>query len=466
MRALDKVLEYVQKENMVAAGDRIVVGISGGADSVCLICMLDAIKEQYNLELVAVNIEHGIRGQESLEDTEFVKQLCKSKNIPCRAFSYDVPELAKQWTVSLEEAGRRVRYQAFNQVAMEKAGTKIAVAHNANDNVETIIHNMARGTGLAGITGIPAIRGAIIRPLLCLERREIEEFLTGLGQNYRNDSTNQSTEYTRNRIRHGIIPQLSTINEAALRHITDLGNEAGEIEDYLKNEAEQIYNRALVRKDKEIVLSTEKITLQPDFLKGLIIRHAVNELTGSLRDISRSHLKAVAGLLSAETGKSLNLPGNLVVQKSYNRLIITYENNRKNELDEEKEIKLNLPGQTMVGNMNINASFPVRKEYIIPKSTFIKGFNYDRIKGGLKLRHRQNGDSIIIDEQGRRTKLKDYLINEKIPVQDRDKLWLLCDEEEIIWIIGLRISEFYKIEADTQRVLHIEVTGGYNGKES
>ena len=116
--------------------------------------------------------------------------------------------------------------------------------------------------------------------------------------------------------------------------------------------------------------------------------------------------------------------------------------------------------------MNINASFPVRKEYIIPKSTFIKGFNYDRIKGGLKLRHRQNGDSIIIDEQGRRTKLKDYLINEKIPVQDRDKLWLLCDEEEIIWIIGLRISEFYKIEADTQRVLHIEVTGGYNGKES
>lgn len=466
MKALDKVLEYIKKENMISTGDRIVLGVSGGADSVCLLRMLDYIKDEYGLELIVVNVEHGIRGQESLDDTSFVEQLCLEKNISYRSFSYDVPELAKQWGISVEEAGRRVRYQAFYQVSEERSNSKIAVAHNANDNAETILHNIARGTGLAGITGIPACRDQIIRPLLCLSRQEIEDYLAELGQNFRNDSTNDSLDYTRNRIRHNIISQLLSVNEGSLRHINDLSREAGEIESYLNNLAKEIYDRASSWKEHEIHLKADELIDQPDFLKGKVVRHAISKLTGSLRDITRTHLTAVLELLSADTGKQLNLPEGLIVRKSYDKLIFTQEDRQadKQDADLEDELELSLTGRTRIGNISLDVSFPEKKNYIIPKSTNTKGFDYDKIKGGLKLRHRRTGDTIIIDSQGRRTKLKDYLINEKIPAEDRDRLWLLCDGQEIIWIIGYRISEAYKIDDNTERILQIEVTGRSNGR--
>ena len=203
---MEKVIEYVKKHEMLKTGDKIIVGVSGGADSVCLLFLLKNLRPKWQLSLEVVHIEHGIRGKESLEDADFVEKLCREWEVPFYLFRRDIPLLSKEWRCSQEEAGRRARYEAFEEVRVKTGADKIAVAHNQDDRAETILFHLARGSALRGLCGIFPVRDHIIRPLLCLKRTEIEEILINAGLSWRTDATNQEEIYTRNKIRLQILP--------------------------------------------------------------------------------------------------------------------------------------------------------------------------------------------------------------------------------------------------------------------
>ena len=246
---MEKVLDYIRKNGMVQRGDRIIAGVSGGPDSVCLLFLLDKYKETLGISLEVVHMEHGIRGKESLEDAAFVENFCRKLAIPCHTYHRDIPKLAREWKCSGEEAGRRARYEAFEEVRSKNGGTKIAVAHNRNDQAETVLFHLVRGSGLSGLSGIRPVRGNIIRPLLCLTREEIEDLLRKENLPFRTDATNLETDYARNRIRLNILPLLrEELNPRACEHLAETAERLALAEDYLAGQAREAAKRLAGRK--------------------------------------------------------------------------------------------------------------------------------------------------------------------------------------------------------------------------
>ncbi|MBQ5386985.1 MAG: tRNA lysidine(34) synthetase TilS, partial [Lachnospiraceae bacterium] len=287
---LDKVRNFIQTNELLEHGEQVTVGVSGGADSVCLLFVLLDLQEEYDLKVQAVYVEHGIRGEESVEDGRFVEKLCISKGVPFRQADVDAPELASLEHMSLEEAARRLRYEALIQTAKHgDKGGKIAVAHNADDNVETIIYQMARGTGIRGLCGMeplsPRKDGTkIIRPLLCVERGEIEMYLADKEQDYVTDSTNADDNYARNRIRHDILPILREINSEAVAHINESAKQLTRLYKSHMDDADRILDA--VRGKQGIV--RERLLKYPDAMQAEVVRRFLLQECGGIRDITRA----------------------------------------------------------------------------------------------------------------------------------------------------------------------------------
>ena len=212
---MDKVRKFMEKHHMIGQGDFIAVGVSGGADSVCLLLLLCELKQEYDLELCAVHINHGIR-REAFKDQEFVENLCRRRKVPWITFSEDVKGIAEKQSMSLEEAGRMIRYRCFRKVLDMHGGGKIAVAHHQNDQAETMLYRMSRGTGIQGLKGMEAVRADVIRPLLCLKKEEILAYLKEKGQDWMEDASNEDNTFARNKIRNQVIPALTKVNARAV----------------------------------------------------------------------------------------------------------------------------------------------------------------------------------------------------------------------------------------------------------
>ena len=500
---MEKVLDYIRKNGMVQRGDRIIAGVSGGPDSVCLLFLLDKYKETLGISLEVVHMEHGIRGKESLEDAAFVENFCRKLAIPCHTYHRDIPKLAREWKCSGEEAGRRARYEAFEEVRGKTGGTKIAVAHNRNDQAETVLFHLVRGSGLSGLSGIRPVRGNIIRPLLCLTREEIEDLLRKENLPFRTDATNLETDYARNRIRLNILPLLrEELNPRACEHLAETAERLALAEDYLAGQARETAKRLAGRKTDGgtgLFLDREGFLQEPEALKAYILRYCLREvseksvleskrvlgrengrkleeaLSGeklqesegtfrqqepenpgvSLYNISSSHLSAITELASRQSGRSLNLPGGLTVHTEGAYLIFDRPGIGKEE--QQSETELIVPGTVRYGKYRLTASiFPYKNE-IIPEKMYTKWFDYDTIKNTVQIRPRRSGDFLTVTASGGRKTLKKYLIDEKIPAGERDRLCLLADGSQILWVVGHRISEAYKVTEKTSRVLKVQV---------
>ena len=243
---VEKVNEYMQEHHMAQAGEKIVVGVSGGADSLGLLTILSELAEYFQYSLVVVHVNHGLRGKAADQDQSFVEKTCKDKSIPCYSFHVDLKRFARKEGMSEEEAGRYYRYQCFEKVRREVDGDKIAVAHQREDVCETILFNMFRGTGIKGLTGIPPVRDVIIRPLLCVSRAEIENYLQRKGLSWRTDETNLTDAYTRNKIRHNILPYVEEhINPSAGQHIQEMAGLMRDISLYLDRQAEAAFDQCV-----------------------------------------------------------------------------------------------------------------------------------------------------------------------------------------------------------------------------
>ncbi len=447
-----KVENFIIKEQMIEKGDRILLGVSGGADSVCLLCLLQDLSDKMGFSLGVLHIEHGIRGEESLRDAEFVRQLCREKELPFEQHSYDVPKLAKEEGLSEEEAGRKVRYAAFTK-KMEKEGyRKTAVAHNLNDNAETMLFHLARGSALAGLSGIPAVRGRIIRPLLCLERREIEAYLAAIGQDYCQDRTNQELIYSRNRIRHQILPELEEINPKAVEHMGKTAAFIGEADLYLTREAKKL-EEACLKKDKgEVRIAIGRLKEADPLLRRYLFMDAMEAVSGKRMDLGERHLQDLEELLSRQSGKRIDLPYGMQALRSYEKVILK----KKEKKEEKKEEAEGISHEEWEISFTRLEAENVDFMTMIEEKPYTKYIDYDKMNSKPVLRTRQPEDYLILDRSGRKKSLRRYFIDRKIPAEERDKRLLLADGSHIVWILGERLSYAYYLTEQTKHILKIE----------
>jgi len=468
---ITKVYDYVQKYHMIQEGDTIVAGVSGGADSVCLLFMLIEIRKKINFSLSVVHVNHGIR-EDAVRDEAYVRKLCEERNIPFYLIHADVKTYAKELGLSEEEAGREVRYRAFEEALQKENGFiysgKIAVAHNSNDCAETILFHLMRGAGLKGLGGIRPVNGRIIRPILCLERTEIEDFLSSQKILYCHDYTNEQDNYTRNRIRHHILPYAEQeICKGAVGHISKAGEYLQQAEEFIRRQTREAKRRCcLEMSDKEVVIDIMSLRQEDDYLQSQILLSALWQISPGRKDITSVHIDSIAELLDKDGCKEIHLPYGIIVCKEYNKVTLkksipqdhdgAIANDEKPVLEESlagESGEISVPG---LGTVKI-AVFSYDKSKNIPQKKYTKWFDYDKIKQPVVFRRRSRGDYLVINNQMNKKSLQDYLINQKIPKSEREEIYFLADGSHIMWIPGYRISEYYKVTEDTVRILEVSV---------
>lgn len=446
--------EYIHQNKMLVPGGRVIAGLSGGADSVCLLHVLAELKAELSFELRAVHVHHGLRGEEADRDARFSTELCERLSISCAVVRIDAASEAKAQGISVEEAGRNARYRILEEQAQRweqeepGAAVSIAAAHHGDDSAETILHNLFRGSGLKGLCGIAPVRGRIIRPLLWAGRKDILTYLKAEDLSYVEDSTNGLNEYTRNRLRNQILPLItSEINEKAVDNILRAGKLLKSADQYFEKRACEWIGKW--GEAGGTVLPVSALEDEEKILQGYIVRNALKVMGCPLRDVTAGHVEDVLALSGRQTGKRVNLPYGILAKREYEVIRLL----RCNEGSDMKAAAL--PDVSM-------RIFPFDKQQEIPKKRYTKWFDYDKIKGTLSVRYRRTGDYITLPNGGRKT-VKSFMIDEKIPAAQRDDIALLAKEDHVLWIIGYRISEYYKITEDTQFILEVRLDGGIEG---
>lgn len=463
-----KVYKDVIEGGLLKKGDSVVAGISGGADSMCLLYVLTALRPVLKLELTAVHIHHGLRGEAADADRDFVKDICIRENVPFVCYQTDIRAVAAARHLSEEEAGRIFRYDCFERVWAEKNADRIAVAHHMDDTAETVLMNLFRGSGLKGLAGIPAVRGAVVRPLLHVTREEIEAFLGRNHIDYRTDATNFETDYTRNRLRLDVLPYVKAyINPAAAGHIADTAELAADLCQYVEAQASAAgkdiihYIRHSEGMDCEINVK--------DF-KGLhraiqreLIRQVLGTAAGRMKDIGMVHIESVRELFEGSAGRRVSLPYGLHAVRTYETVRIVHEGEAEETTGNNKgddEVIPDIPGSCCLGDdgrrMELTVFF-ADKNPQIPKKMYTKWFDYDKIKNRLVLRHRRPGDYMMIGG-GHQKALRRILMDDRIPQTERDDIILLADGSHVLWVPDSgRISEYYKITERTKRILAVQL---------
>ncbi len=470
-----KIRKYIEEEHMIERGDVVIAAVSGGADSVCMLLVLHALCKQMGFALEVVHIEHGIRGKESIRDAQFVKALCEKLEILHTQYSVNVLQFSKAHHIGIEEAARLLRYEHFCKRAEEiEAPVKIALAHHMEDNAETILFQMARGSGMAGMRGIMPVRKGLkvtyIRPLLLLARQEIEEYLQQREQSYVLDSTNADTTYSRNRIRNSVLPEMIQVNAQAVAHMNRTAGQMQLVYDFLQQETKKALDKFVNIIEDVVEIQLGGLDELHPAVQSELIRESIFLATGERKDIASVHIMDVLSLLSKQSGKEIQLPYEIVAKKTFDTLRIARELEKEGnffekevnafelltckERNESLEILLD-DGSCL--QMSVKQYQKCEEE--IPKKTYTKWFDYDKIKNGFSIRNRRDGDYFVQDAKGRHKKLSNYFIDEKIPAYQRARMPLLTRGSEVIWLIGGRISENYKVTSDTTDIVVIQYKG-------
>lgn len=459
---MKKIFNVMEKYDMIRPGMHVIAGVSGGADSVCLLYVLSEYRRQVPFSITAVHVEHGLRGKESLEDGEFTEKLCRQLDIPVRVVKAPVRQRAQEQGISLEEAGRQERYRIFEEIRAECGGHRIAVAHSQNDQAETVLWNLVRGSGLKGLGGIRPVRGNVIRPLLFTRRQEIEEILEKADISWRTDRTNLQQDYTRNRIRLSVLPEMERIlNREASAHIAQAAEKLWEVQEYVDLMTDRAADSCLRQKDSSVIVDLEYFQVQDSLIQKEILRRAVELCIHSLKDFGSVHLEKLLKLTEMDCGKEISLPGRMRAVREKGILRLERAGTVHGEILSEDSVILSVPGDCCVGGFRISTEIvdnsPELMRKIIKEKKCTKWLSYDTINGNVLFRTRQTGDYLVVNRQGGKKKLKDYFIDLKIPRDCRDRIWLLAEGNHVLWIPGLRISEAAKVCDETKKVLKIQL---------
>lgn len=452
----------ILENNLFEKGSGIVIGLSGGADSVCLLKVLKDLQTEFELKLTAVHLNHSLRGEEADQDQAFVEELCADWNIELAVFKKDVNEIAQKKKITVEEAGRITRYSLFNQVLKERKARYIAVAHQKEDQAETIMLNILRGTGLDGLCGMSIKQGNIIRPLLNVSRKQIEDFLKGENIPYRIDSTNLDSDYTRNRVRNKLFPMIRNMFDVdPVSQLVKLSAVVQPERDFLESTAEEAFSKVAVIDSFYVKISLEKFNSLSPAIKNRIIRIAWEKINKGRKNLEYIHVEQILNLCqNGTTGKKIVLPKGIEAKISYGCLIFSLKTPQEfssflypiriGEVTKAAEAGGILETEIMPAQ---GAFKKYGYPWNINERAYIQLFDYDKLNGKLILRSRAEGDVIRPVGLGGEKKLKKFFIDEKIPRENRDKIPLVALGNKIAWIIGMRTSEEFKAKKDTKNVI-------------
>lgn len=572
MDLTEKILFYMKRYHMIPENKTIVVGLSGGADSVCLLYVLAALRKKLGLQLCAVHVHHGLRGVEADADEAYVRGICRAWDVPLKAMRIDAAALAKQWGIGCEEAGRRARYEIFEECLQEMGGCRgaIAVAHHRDDCAETLLFHMFRGTGLDGMAGIRPVRktereSMIIRPLLETGKTEIESFLQEKGISWRIDSTNTGEDYTRNRIRNRVLPYAEKeICSGAGAHLAKEAQLLAETADFVRSCTRQALERCRVeaddlkanacgieivehvgqregtaeykRYDKQTIIKLNIELLQQEdmFLQKQCVRECLLEI-GTGRDLTAAHIEAVRHLVGTDcqSGRKLRIPAcQIEVERQFGLLVFRRLERQdaspeqqdaspeqqgvlpeqqdalpEQRFDRGRQVGLQtpeLPLPEYSGDLHVPGMGVVSVRYLqrdeltagekkaaaggkntaageknaaaggknaaageessaaagaflknIPQKKYTKWLDYDKIIQSVVFRTRRSGDYLTIDDNFSKKSLKKYMIEEKIPANERNSMLVLADGNHIIWVPGGRISTYYRVTEQTKVILEV-----------
>ena len=464
------VLNYIRANKMAVSGEKILVGFSGGADSVALLLVLYKLRELLGIGLVAVHVNHGIR-EEAGEDAEFTCSFCEERGISYYLVEEDVPGIARENKLTEEEAGRNVRYEAFRKIAEKEGAVKIAVAHHRNDVAETLLLNLLRGTGLHGAGAIRAVRDNVIRPLLCVTRQEIEEYLAGEGISFCHDATNDENIHTRNKVRNELIPYMTeNINAEAVKHLCRAASDFALADDFICKVTTELFDKACTFDGKSVRIELKVLKSGDLFIQKNVILRCFEMLTPNRKDITASHVDAVTDIMASESGTAyVDLPYGLVAKREYD--VLTLSKKVMESLDnslvidffdrvkKDGEAGYDIPG---LGRMEASVIEFV-KGASIPRGTYTKWFDCDRIQAAV-FRCRRPDDYIFIETGSgiHKKKLSKFMTDVKIPIDRRDSIYVMADGDHVLWVPGYRISANTKVSEDTKSILAINFLDGGN----
>lgn len=472
-----KVLNAIRTNRLTDPGDVVMVGVSGGPDSVCLLHILRALAERLGIKLHAIHINHMLRPEEAPMDEAYTAALCKEMEIPLLTLHVNVAAMAKELGMSVEEAGREARYREFERAAKEIGAAKIAVGHNRNDQAETVMMHILRGTGAAGLSGMEYRRGAVIRPLLQVSRSEIEQYCEAAELSPRTDSSNLESGFTRNRIRLELFPFLEKkFGTDIVDSLCRLSAHAAEDREYLERSALEAFHACRTEIDGgKAGMKLEQLRELHPAILNRVLKQAVMEAAGNVKGMGSVHYRALSELVArGRTGSRTELPGGLKAAVAYGVLRI-YKNSPEqpeNILKRQKpalfEVGLTVPGTTAVQPLEAVVAVSVEPVTNVDKygnmdyNSVVQYFDYDSLKRGINIRNRRNGDIFKPLKSTGTKKLKEYLIDMKVPRELRGDIPLICTGNEVVWIIGHKISDKFKVTENTKSALKIE----YNRRTS
>jgi tRNA(Ile)-lysidine synthase len=465
MTSFLKNIEQVLKE-LISPGDKVLVGVSGGTDSISLLHVLHYFSKFKNFSLIVVHINHMARGKDSDADADFVESVAEKLKLPFHLKKIDVGIERVQLKTSFQDAARIIRYQFFEETLQAVGGNKVALGHSADDQVETILMNIVRGTGLRGLTGIPQVRGSIIRPFLEINRRDLEIYLKENDISFRDDSSNSDKKYLRNRIRHELIPHLETYNPGIKKSLQEMSGIAREEDSLLSQMTRDIFNQKLdERNENNIVWDIDDFQSYPVALRQRLVREIFCRITGDMQAITAHHVQEIISLFnSPKVGKILNIPRGVTVTCSYGSVLfskITGGISENEPLVTPIVVPIVVPGTTKLLEGHIRRMqtqiFADKRDLQSLDTGRQAFFDLEKTGFGIQARFFRAGDRFCPLGMTGNKKLKSFFIDQKVPQSMRSQIPILTNaDDDIIWVYGQRISHLYRVTDKTEKVLFIE----------
>jgi tRNA(Ile)-lysidine synthase len=455
---LEKVRKTINTYTMLSPGDRVLVAVSGGPDSVCLLSVLHSLAKEFDITLHVAHLDHMFRGEESADEARFVADRAETFGIPSTLESIDVPAFCRERGLSSQEGAREVRYGFLRRVAASTGCTRIATGHIADDQAETFLMRLLRGAGASGLSAIPPMRENIIRPLITVTRDEVIEYLQSNNLDYKTDSSNAKSVYTRNRIRLEVLPLLKRFNP---RIVETLASEAALLRE--ENEAVEAYlgvvaEAACVLTDGTLSIKRDVFDTLPPAFRRRLLRRIVDMAKGDASRLSRGAIDdALLFMMSAQTGKSTTLSHDVTITREYNRFILS-----AHEAPEAFSQTLALPGTTPIPRLGFEVETEMADRGAGAQEDvnylWRAEFDYDKIGPFLTIRNRRPGDWFRpAGMAGKSKKLQDYYVDEKVPRRKRDAVPLLCSGEDILWVMGLRTDGRFLADTGSRRIVIVTV---------
>jgi len=464
-----RVLHFIEEHHLVSRHRRLVVAVSGGPDSVCLLHILYTLKENLGIVLHVAHLNHELRGDEADADAQFVSDLTRRLGIPATVERRDVKVYQARQRLSLEEAAREVRYDFLAEVAGLVGTGWVAVGHTVDDHIETILMHLIRGTGTRGLRGLQPLTGwrqnniTVVRPLLQVSREETAGYCVRYRLVPRIDASNLSLSPLRNKIRHQLLPLLRSYNprvdEALLRTARIVSDDGA----FVDEQVVRVWDEVAKQQENTVVLDKERFCRLPVVLQRYLLREAIERLVGNVRDIETRHIDGIMAALAKPAGRSLNLPSGLLFFVDYDKFLIGQDPAALSPLPIlGAKVALKVPGATQLPGWRVEAAIKTLPAIAEDASDYKAYFDLDRTGNKLVVRSRCPGDRFQPLGMSQSKKINEFMIDAKIPRYWRKQIPLVCSSEQILWVVGWRIDDRVKVTEATRQALCLEFEREYS----